>query len=225
MPGIATRAPAARPGLRRAASLAQIAPPMSGTSIELYSDFTCPFSYVVEAALLRILEDVDATLRYRAYELFPAPATLPPRPEPSALRALDPLARELGLRMRVPGFTPRTRKAHEAACFAREHGRAAELRDALYRAYWERAEDIGRIDVLVALGEQSGLDATALKIALDIDAFADEVAADRIGADRQDVRHTPTAIVRAATRAERIVGAHPLAELRAALAEITSPPG
>jgi predicted DsbA family dithiol-disulfide isomerase len=192
---------------------------MAKTPVLLYSDFTCPFSYVTEAAL-RLLSTAgsDAEVGYCAFELYPAPAPLPAFAiDDRVSEALLPLAVEAGVRLTGPAFLPRTRKAHEAACFAREHGREPAMRAAIFRAYWQDGRDIGRIDALVSLAEAVGLVAEEMKIALDIDAFADDVQRDRATAERMGIQQTPTLIIGSDAEARVIVGAHPLADLRSLL--------
>ena len=82
---------------------------------------------------------------------------------------------------------------------------------ALYAAYFGEDRDIGRIDVLVAIGRGLGLDRSALKVALDIDQYTDAVAAEQREALRRGLRGVP-AVVRA--DGEALVGWRPYEELR-----------
>lgn len=184
-----------------------------------FADFTCPFSYVTDAALRRVADELGAEIDYRAFELHPAPAPLPAPPaEPAWAPAVRALAAEAGVPFALPRLLPRTRKAHEAAYFAREHGRGEAMRAAIFAAYWGEARDIGRIDVLVELAGVVGLEPEALKIALDIDAVTDAVLRDRGLAERWGIRQTPTLVAGEGAGARLLVGAHPYAELRRWLA-------
>jgi predicted DsbA family dithiol-disulfide isomerase len=93
-----------------------------------------------------------------------------------------------------------------------------EVRDALYRAYWEEGRDIGRIDVLTEIGAAFGLDATEIRITLDIEGFAEAVARDREAALRLGIQGTPGMIVGTGERAIFLLGAHSYAELSDAIA-------
>jgi predicted DsbA family dithiol-disulfide isomerase len=187
---------------------------MTRAPVTLYADFTCPFSYVTEAALRHLRTAGSGVgIDYRAFELHPVPAPLP-APEGELPEALLALAADVGVRFDPPAYVPRTRKAHEATRFARRHGAEEPLREAIFRAYWADCKDIGRIDVLVSLAGALGLPAEEMKIALDIDTFADEVLRERTEAERLGVRHTPTLIVGSGEATQVIVGAHPLSELR-----------
>lgn len=182
-------------------------------SVTLFGDFTCPFSYVTEAALWRLSERQPLDLSPRAFELFPAPEPVPdPAQDPAALAAALPLAEEAGVVLGTPRGRPRTRKAHEAAAYASRAGAGREMRAAIYRAYWEDGADVGRIDLLMELGEAVGIDSTGLKIALDIDAQRDVVLADLELARRLHITAVPTLYVGKGPEAVVLQGAH---EMRA----------
>jgi predicted DsbA family dithiol-disulfide isomerase len=199
---------------------------MAGASIVLFADFTCPFSYVTEAALRPLASGAGVAVDYRAFELYPAPAPLPlPRGDEVRMPALQALAAAAGVALSTPALLPRTRKAHEATRFARLHGREDDMRMALFRAYWRDGRDIGRIDVLMSLAGEAGLVPDDLKIALDIDAHADAVVRDRLVAERQGILHTPTMIVDAGGDPRPVVGAQEADDLRVLLRDIAAARG
>lgn len=189
---------------------------MAAVPVTVFSDFACPFSYVTEAALRRMQAAGEAEAAHLAWELYPAPVPLPPADAGEWLDALRPLADELGLPLRVPAPV-RTRKAHEAAAFAAARGAGPAMREALFAAHFAHGRDIGRIDVLVEIGTGVGLDASELKVVLDVDAFAARVAAEREAGRGAGVDGVPTLVVGTGDGARWLVGARPFAELRAAV--------
>ncbi len=187
--------------------------------ITVFFDFTCPFSYVAAATLGRRAAEGEVEVHARALELFPAPAVLrAPADDPAWETTLLVRAESLGIALRVPGFRPRTRKAHEAAIFAAEHCAGAGMRAAIFAAYWREGRDIGRIDVLVSLAPEVGLDPVDLRIALDIDRHLDAVLRDEALAERLRVVSTPTLFVGSGHEARVLVGAPVPEELEAAIA-------
>ena len=68
--------------------------------------------------------------------------------------------------MRLPPIQPRSRLAHEAAHWSRRQGRFDDYHAAVFRAFFERGEDIGDPEILVALATGLGLDGDALRQAL-----------------------------------------------------------
>lgn len=189
---------------------------MAAVPVVVFSDFACPFSYVTEAALRRMQSAGEVEPTHLAWELYPTPAPLPPADAGEWMDALRPLADELGIRLRVP-VPARTRKAHEAAAFAATKGLGPAMREALFAASFAEGRDIGRIDVLVEIGAAVGLDASELKVVLDVDAFAARIAAEEDAARRAGVEGVPTIVVGTGDEARWLVGARPFAELRAAV--------
>jgi predicted DsbA family dithiol-disulfide isomerase len=182
-----------------------------GGELVVWTDYVCPYSYLAEASLRRLREE-GATIVHRPFEL--RPAGVPPE-APDELRrgwetAVLPLAERLGLEIRFPVRIPRSRKAHEAAAHARGKDRFAEVHAALYHAYWVEGRDIGRIDVLVGIGESVGLDRTELKVVLDIDTHADAIAAETDAALAAGVTGVPAF----SSRRGMLVGIQPLDLLR-----------
>ena len=55
---------------------------------------------------------------------------------------------ERGIKVRLPPVQPRSRLAHEAVAFARLHNKDMELHHAIFKAFFEFGEDIGKLDVL-----------------------------------------------------------------------------
>jgi predicted DsbA family dithiol-disulfide isomerase len=84
-------------------------------------------------------------------------------------------ARDAGIDMKRPPLIPNTRKAHEATEFAKEAGELMPFHRAVFAAYFEREENIGDMDVLCRIGEESGLNADGLREALSDGRYAAEV--------------------------------------------------
>jgi predicted DsbA family dithiol-disulfide isomerase len=150
-------------------------------SLLVFADYACPFCYLAEAEVARLRQD-GIEVGIAAFELRPAGTPLPSPDERwmqlAWAQSIEPLARRLHLEMRYPRLVPRTRKAHEAVAWARSEGAGRELHEAVYRAYWQDGRDIGRIDVLVDIGAEAGLDRGGMKVSLDIDQWTDRVVDD-----------------------------------------------
>jgi predicted DsbA family dithiol-disulfide isomerase len=185
--------------------------------ITIFADFSCPYSYVTERALRSVVGS-DAEIRYRAFELFPEPTEAEaPRAEDEEWQSLVGIGARVGAVLEPIDFRPRTRKAHEAAAFARTRERESQLRDAIFAAYWTQGRDIGRIDVLLETAGTVGLDVEDLRIALDIDSHADAVLHDEDVAMRLRIPGTPTVYLGRGTAAKVLVGANDPATLAAVI--------
>lgn len=119
---------------------------------------------------------------WKAYELRPDPVpALDPGGEYLTRVWRDsvyPLAERLGITMRLPPLQPRSRRAHEAAQWARAADRFDDYNAALFRAFFERGEDIGEAGVLLQLARDLQLDESSLRAALESHEFEASVIAD-----------------------------------------------
>lgn len=186
--------------------------------VTVFSDFASPAAYVTESALRAVRQEIPLHVRYHALEHHPAAVS--PTDSPvwaERIAAAAPLAEAEGLLLVRPTYVPRTRKAHEAALFAREHDLEEPMRLAIFQAFWETAADIGRIDVLTELGAGIGLDPAELKIALDIDRFRDRIERDAATAHRLKVRDVPTIYVGTGATARILAGIQTRAGLDSAM--------
>lgn len=191
-------------------------------SIQIASDFVCPYCYVLEALLERLqAEGMAMEVEYLPFEL-----TEPPEPQVDTFRdperraryerELAPLCRELGLPMRLPPKVsprPYTRMAFQGLYLAREQGREAAYARRVFRGYFEEERDIGDLETLLALAEEAGVNPRALREALEDGRYAaGEREAVRRARETLGVRVVPTLFLNG-RRLEG--GARSLDELRA----------
>lgn len=210
LPGRATKLPRRAPAIKRRGSVSRpvgrACPallhlargarfrPMEEAEVIFYFDYVDPACYLLDQALRALLPD-GVTVARRPFELRRPP--LPPiDPESKAWRsrchAVQRGAADYGLAVSIPGRMPWSRKAHELSLHARAKGCCEAMHSALFRAFFERKADIGRIDVLIALAEKAGLDPTEARAVLDVDRYAAEVEEMREAALRSGVRGPPT---------------------------------
>jgi predicted DsbA family dithiol-disulfide isomerase len=185
-------------------------------TLEVFSDYVCPFCRLAEPALHALLEEAsDVDVVWRSFEL--RPNTVPPL-DPNAEylhRVWDasvyPLAGKLGVTMRLPPVQPRTRRTHEAAHWARSIGRFDEYHHALLAAFFERGENIGEVDVLVALADSLGMPGGELRRALAAYEFEQHVIDDEELAKQTDVGSVPAFI---ANGRYGVIGVQPVEVLK-----------
>ena len=123
----------------------------------------------------------DVQIEWMPFELHPAP-TPTRRPESDYLQerwkqSVYPLAERLGVQMKLPSVSPYpyTNLAFQGLEFAKDHGKADEYNDAVFRAFFQQSRDIGSPDVLTEIAKEVGLDAEALPIALKEGVYRDRV--------------------------------------------------
>jgi predicted DsbA family dithiol-disulfide isomerase len=182
--------------------------------ILVWSDYVCPFCYLERPVLERVKAELGDRIEidWRAFELRPEPEpTLDPDAE-YLHRVWDqsvyPMAQERGLdRMKLPPVQPRSRKAHEAAEFAREAGLLDAMNGALFRAFFEEGRDLADVAVLIDIGRSVGLDEDGLREALDSGRHAERVVEDEHLARQIGISGVPALIVTAGAQAYLVSGA------------------
>jgi predicted DsbA family dithiol-disulfide isomerase len=159
---------------------------------------------------------------WRAFELRPDPV---PTLDPSGAylhrvwgSSVYPMAERLGMTIRLPPLQPRSRLAHEAAHWARSQARFDDYNAAVFRAFFERGEDIGDIAVLTALAAQLGLSADALRRALENHAFLQSVLDDERLAQTLGISGVPAFV---ANRKAALSGIQPVTALKALVSHVS----
>ena len=113
--------------------------------------------------------------------------------------------------MNLPPVQPRTRYAHEAAHWARTVDYFDEYNAAIFRAFFERGEDIGKVGVLVRLASDLGLDYEGLRAALERRDCEKSVLSDEQDALSYRIKGVPAFVV---GRQSILTGVQPLERLK-----------
>jgi len=161
---------------------------------------------------MRIRPDVEVI--WKAFELRPDPV---PSRDPAGeyltrvwRDSVYPLAERLGMTMRLPPIQPRSRRAHEAAKWAQTQDQFDAYNEALFRAFFERGEDISDLDVLSTLARDLGLDDSSLCTSLETKQFEPSVIADEHEAAELGVHAVPAFVF---NRRFALTGVQPTAAL------------
>lgn len=180
---------------------------MGNAAIRVFFDFIDPLSFLLTRELEALGESSSSAISWRPFELRPPPTPLTTVDDPSLAErwsAARTIAEPRGVTFEPPRLVPWTRKAHELVVHAAESDVAGRVRRRIFDAYALEGRDIGRVDVLVELAVEAGLDRTETKAVLDVDRHEAEVASMRVAADAEDVADAPTIL--AGTR--RLEGFH-----------------
>ncbi len=164
--------------------------------VDIWSDVQCPWCYIgkrkFEAAAAAF--DGEVEVEYHSFELAPdtpvdydgTPAQylaerkgLPmPQVEQMIQRVTD-IAASVGLEYHYEHVhQTNTIKAHELLHLAKEHGRQAEMKEALLKAYFVDGGHVGRIPDLADLAADLGFDRDEVVDALESERYLPAVKAD-----------------------------------------------
>jgi predicted DsbA family dithiol-disulfide isomerase len=180
--------------------------------IDIWSDIACPWCYIgkhhLEGGLAALGDDAPVVeIEYHSFELAPDTPVdfegsevdflaghkhLPVEQVHQMLDRVTGIAAAAGLDYDFDALKhTKTLKAHELLHFAKEQGRQLELSERLFRAYFTEGRHVGRIDELVALATEVGLDADAAREALETGRFASAVQADIAQAGAYGINGVP----------------------------------
>jgi predicted DsbA family dithiol-disulfide isomerase len=123
--------------------------------------------------------------------------------------------RELGLRFEPPQLLSNSRRAVEAAEFAREAGVHGAFHRAVLTAYFADSEDIAEVEVLRRAADSVGLDADSLDQALAGGVYAGRRKAAEEEARRLRITGVPTFFIGSRPP---VIGAQPFEYFRSLLA-------
>ncbi|HCJ49885.1 MAG TPA: disulfide bond formation protein DsbA [Microbacterium sp.] len=186
--------------------------------IDMWSDIACPWCYIgkrnLETGLAEIAEDADAPqveVTFHSYELSPDTPVdfegseidflahhkgMPADQVEQMLERVTGVAADAGLGYRFDILKhTNTVKAHELLHFAKEQGLQKETTERLMSAYFTEGRHVGRVDDLVALAGDVGLDAEATREALESGRYLEAVRADQAQAQAYGIQGVPFFVI------------------------------
>lgn len=184
--------------------------------IDIWSDIACPWCYIgkrhFEAGVAALGDDApEIEVEYHSFELAPDTPVdfegseidflakhkgMPAERVQQMLQHVTGVAANAGLDYDFDALQhTKTLKAHELLHFAKSEGRQLELAERLFGAYFTEGRHVGRVDELVALAADAGLDADAAREALESGRFAAAVQADIAQAGAYGINGVPFFVI------------------------------
>ncbi|OYN85243.1 DsbA family oxidoreductase [Parenemella sanctibonifatiensis] len=180
-------------------------------SVDVWSDVVCPFCYMGDTLLEQALADFEhadkVDITYHSFQLMPELVSTAPLPidevlsktkgiSPAQARAMNEQVatrgRELGLDYRFDlAQTATTKPAHQLSHLAAESGKQHEVMQELFRAYFTEGKNVADTEVLLGIGEKSGMDPDQTREALAQERFLPAVEADLLYARQLGVSGVP----------------------------------
>lgn len=204
--------------------------------IEIWSDVACPFCYIGQAHLMEALstfpERDKIEIEWKSFILDP---TLPQQTDDDLFTVLserkgmpmeqvmqmtahvENMASKAGLQLNFKETVPvNTLKAHALLQLAKEKGKGNEAKLRLFKAYFEEGANLGKDEVLMALGKDLNLAEAELKNALNSDAYRLKVQGDVNTARQLGVSGVPFFVL---DGKYSLSGAQPAATMKQALSQ------
>ncbi len=187
-------------------------------TIDVWSDIACPWCYIgkrnLEAGLAQTTADPDAPqveVTFHSFELSPDTPVdfegdeldflaghkgMPRERVREMLDQVTGVAAGAGLEYRFDLLQhTNTVKAHELLHFAKAQGRQNEMAERLMSAYFTEGKHVGRVDDLVDLAAEVGLDADEVREALQTGRHLADVRADQAQAQAYGIQGVPFFVI------------------------------
>lgn len=172
-------------------------------TIEMFSDFICPFCYIGFATVRKLKPEFDLAIAWRGFQIHPEwPAEGMPAAEfrremsPETRRAIwtriQAMAEEAGCAMKPPELLTNSRPALEVAEFAAEIGKGEVFEERVFRAYFSEGLNIGQPGVVADLATEVGIDRGELSGAIESSRYAMRIKNNAMIAHNRNVDGVPT---------------------------------
>ena len=179
-------------------------------TIEITSDFICPWCLVVDTRLNRAIEQLKAPIKIqRVWYPFELNPTMPEagmdrqtyrsnkfgsweysqRLDAQTVQATA--SDGIEFRYDLMLITPNTLKAHRLTWLADQEGKATEMAERILRAYFSEGKDITQVEILAQLAAEVGLEADPVKAFLTSTQGVKEVKAMEQQAASRNIRGVP----------------------------------
>ncbi len=163
--------------------------------VEIWSDVMCPFCYIGKRRFENALDDFEYNnqikVTWRSFQLNPDMETEPDanineylakakgwsvkQAQQMNQRVTD-MAAEEGLEYNMnQAVVANSYDAHRLVQFSKDRGKANEMEEALFKAYFTDGENIADLQTLIDLAEAVGIDPTEAKSILESDKYANAV--------------------------------------------------
>jgi predicted DsbA family dithiol-disulfide isomerase len=206
--------------------------------IDVVSDVVCPWCYIgkrrLEKAIAEVADQVDVELEYHPFELNP---DMPPEgrnqkkyltkkfgSEAKYLQITNQVtevAAQEGLKFDFEKqvVSPNTRNAHRLIWFAKKQGKQIEMKEALMKAYFEQGIDLTKMENLISIAAQVGIDPEKTKSFLSSTEGMVEVTTSEMQNAQRGISGVPFYII---NNEYGVSGAQPSEVFAKALLEISS---
>jgi predicted DsbA family dithiol-disulfide isomerase len=181
--------------------------------IDVWSDVACPWCYIgkrkFEAGAA--LAGTDVEVEYHSFELSPDTPVdfdgtaadflaghkgIDVTQVTQMLAQVTAIAKDVGLEYDYDALQhTNTVLAHELVHFAKANGLQLEMTERLFKAYFVEGGHVGRVDSLVALATEVGLDPEAARAALEQHTYLDDVRADQAQAVAYGIQGVPFFVI------------------------------
>ncbi len=166
--------------------------------IEIWSDIACPFCYIgkrkIESAIQRLPQPEEIVVEWKSFQLNPSLQTDPNQNTLTYLAEtkgwtmeqtlqmtaqVTAMGKEEGLNFNFEKTAvANTKRSHRLLHLAKGFNCQNELKEQLFKVYFEEGKNIDDLETLLQCAEQVGIPRAEAKSVLDLHAFEEEIDQD-----------------------------------------------
>jgi predicted DsbA family dithiol-disulfide isomerase len=170
-----------------------------GLHVDVWSDFVCPWCYLVSTSLEKLKASHGITITWKSYELRPQGSPPMSAAYMERIQAAQPQLRAIasehyGIAINHGKLGINSRPALIGMKFAEKQGKGDAYHQAVFEAYFTKAQNIEEHTVLGAIAVASGLDHEAFLAALSDSELDSAVSADVLTAHEYQISSVPALI-------------------------------
>ncbi len=184
--------------------------------VDVWSDFVCPFCFLIVPGLEELQRDYDISIRWRAFLLRPPGTPSISNKRRAMIEAERKHVGQLaytryGLELNPGPIGINTLNAHIAVKYAEAHTKGNSFHFAVMRAFWQEARSIDDKEVLKGIAAQIGISGEDIATAWKDSTFTSAVGADINLASTYGIHNVPTLLF---DKKYMVIGAQPYQVLK-----------
>ena len=166
-------------------------------NITFYYDYICPFCYVASKRIQELSEELDLEIEWKGIEIHPeydpeGKKRKKTQRTEHLSQTLFEIAKEDETEIYLPGFVTNSRLCLEASEYAKSKNSFISFHNEAYNHYFFKRENIGKLETVLEIGENAGLDPGDLEENLRSRTMKERIDQNKRSADEKIVMGVPT---------------------------------
>ena len=166
-------------------------------TITFYYDYICPFCFIGSKRIQKLSKELGLDIDWKGIEIHPEYSPEGKKRKRTQrtehlTETLHEIAKEDGAEISLPGFVTNSRLCLEASEFAKIENRFLQFHNEAYNHYFNKGENIGKLETVLKIGETAGLDTLDLEEKLRSRSLKELIDENKKSADENVVMGVPT---------------------------------
>ncbi|WP_032120882.1 DsbA family oxidoreductase [Clostridium amazonitimonense] len=172
--------------------------------MQIFSDYVCPFCYIGSGIIRQLKEDgIEIEIEWLPFELHPETplsgaklnSRFPQTQIDMMFKMLKERGKEFNIRFSEVDILPNSYRALEGGQYAKLKGKYDEYSRAMFKAYFENNENIGKKEIINEIASNIGLNINEMNKEIDSGKFKDAIDKTKSLANKYAINSVPTFII------------------------------